>query len=71
MTHFFKVFIEFVTMLLLFHGFFVCFFGHEAYRILHPQPGIEPASLALEVKFLTTGPLGKSLNFNLKKNFEV
>ena len=65
MTHFFKVFIEFVTMLLLFYGFLVFFFfGHEACRILHPQPGIEPASLALEVKFLTTGPPGKSLNFN-------
>ena len=31
--------------------------------ILVPQPGIEPASRALEGGFLTTGPPGKSLLF--------
>ena len=29
-----------------------------------PQPGIEPASLALEGGFLTTGPPGKLPQFN-------
>ena len=33
----------------------------EAYGILLPQPGIEPASPALQGGFLTTGPSGKSL----------
>ena len=32
----------------------------EACGILVPQPGIEPASLALEGQFLTYGPPGKS-----------
>ena len=30
-------------------------FGHEACGILAPQPGIEPAPLALEGEVLTTG----------------
>ena len=34
---------------------------HETCEILAPQPGIEPALLALEGKILTTGPWGKSL----------
>jgi len=29
--------------------------------ILVPYPGVKPASPALEVRFLTTGPPGKSL----------
>ena len=29
-------------------------------RILVPQPGIKPESSALEVRFLTTGPPGKT-----------
>ena len=33
----------------------------EPQGILIPWPGIEPISPALEVKFLTTGPPGKSL----------
>ena len=33
--------------------------------ILVPQPGIEPASRALEGRFLTTGPPGKSLTLFL------
>ena len=35
--------------------------------ILVPWPGIEPASSALQVGFLTTGPLGKSLGLLKKK----
>ena len=38
----FKVFIEFVTMLLL---FYVWYFGLEAHGILVSQPVIEPAPL--------------------------
>ena len=37
-----------------------CFFGHEAYSILAPQPGIEPTPPALEGEVLTTGRPGKS-----------
>ena len=41
----FKVFIEFVTIVLL----FLCFgFGHKACGILAPGPGIKPAPPALE-----------------------
>ena len=47
-TNFFKVFIEFVTTLLL-------FFGHEARGILAPWPGVKPVPPALEDnKVLTT-----------------
>ena len=42
-------------------SFLFCFFGHEACRILAPQPGIEPAFPALEGKVLTTGLPRKSL----------
>ena len=56
----FKVFIEFVTILLLFYVF--GFFGHEACGILAPWPGIEPIPPALEGKVLATGPPGKSCN---------
>ena len=52
----FKVFIEFVTVLLLFSLMF-WFFGHEACGILVPPPGIKPAPPALE-EVLTTGPQG-------------
>ena len=55
----FKVFIEFITVLILFYVVF--FSGHEACRILAPWPGMEPTSLALEGEVLTTGPPGKSL----------
>ena len=54
----FKVFIEFVTILLLFFMFW--FFGGEACGILAPRPGIEPAPPALEGEVLTPGPPGKS-----------
>ena len=43
------------------------FFGHEACRILDPQPGIEPSPAALEGKVLTTGPPGKSPVIALEK----
>ena len=56
----FKLFIEFVTILLLPCFIFILIFGHEAHEILVPQPGIEPESLALEGEILTTGPPGKS-----------
>ena len=36
------------------------FFGHKAYRILAPWPGVEPTPPALKGKVLTTGPPGKS-----------
>ena len=42
----FKVFIESVTILLLFYTFWLC--GPEACRILAPQPGIKPIPPALE-----------------------
>ena len=50
----FKVFIEFVTILLL---FYVLATRHHV--ILVPQPGIEPAHPRLEGIVLTTGPPGK------------
>lgn len=53
MDHF-KVFIEFITILLLFYGFVP--FGHEACGILAPQPGIKPIRLAMEGEVLTTQP---------------
>ena len=55
----FELFIEFVTILLLFYV--LVFFGSEACGILAPRPGIEPVPPALEGKVLTTGPPGKSL----------
>ena len=58
----FKVFIEFVTIMFK-------FFGPELYGILAPQPGIEPATLALEDEVLTTGPPGKSTFRFSKKKF--
>ena len=53
----FKVFIEFVTVLLL---FYVLLFGCQACGILAPQPGINPEAPALEGGVLTTGLPGKS-----------
>lgn len=50
----FTVFIEFITILLLFYGFVP--FGHEACGILAPQPGIKPIRLAMEGEVLTTQP---------------
>ena len=76
----FKVFIEFVTVLLLLFltslleynclqycfCFMFWFFGHEAHGILAPRPGIEPSPRAMEGEVLTTGPPGKSLLLVLK-----
>ena len=53
----FKVFVEFVTVLLL---FMFWFFGHEACWILVLRPGTQSVPLALEGKVLTTGLPGKS-----------
>ena len=33
-------------------------FGHEAYGVLAPLPGMEPTGSALEGEVLTTGPPG-------------
>ena len=55
----FKVFIEFITTLLLFSCF--VFFGHEAYGVLAPWLGIEPTPASLDGKVFTTRPPGKSL----------
>ena len=51
---FFKVFIEFVTILLLFFVFRFWAMGHET---LAPSPRIEPTPPALEGEVLTTGQL--------------
>ena len=55
----FEVFIEFVTMLFLFYGLFVCF-RCKACGIFASWPRIQLALPALEGKVLTTGPPGKS-----------
>ena len=62
----FKVFIEFVTILLLFYIYIYFFFGHETCEILTPQPRVEDAPPILKGKILTTGLPGKSLPFVLK-----
>ena len=59
-----KVFIEFVTLLLLFYV--LIFFCHEAYGMLAPRLGIKPATPALEGEVLPTGPPGKSLIWEYK-----
>ena len=56
---FWKVFIEFITILFL---FVFCFFGHESCEILAPRPGIEHAPPAFEGEVLTTGLPGKPLD---------
>ena len=61
----FKVFIEFVTILLLFYVL-VFIFGPEAWGFLVHLPGIKPTPPALEGEVLTTGPSGKSLFASLK-----
>ena len=57
MSTIFKVFIGFVTILLLFH---ILDLGPKAYGILAPWPGVEHAPPAMESKVLTTGSPGKS-----------
>ena len=58
MDHF-KVFIE------LKHKYYFCsmccFFGHEAWGILAPRPGIKPTPPALEGEVIITGPRGSLL----------
>ena len=54
----FKVFIEFVTILLLFYV--LVFLAHG---ILAPWPGIKPSPSAQEGEVSTTGSPGKSLMF--------
>ena len=56
----FRVFIKFVTILLL---FYVLVFGHEACGILASWPGVKLTPPASEGKVLTTGQPGKSLKF--------
>ena len=64
----FKVFIELVTILLMFYVLVFFFFGHEACGILAPRQGIKPTTPVLEGKILTTGPPGKSPYCILKCN---
>ena len=54
----FKVFIEFITVLLVFYTWFLAL-RHTGSQL--PDPWIEPASPALEGGVLTTGRPGKSL----------
>ena len=54
---FFKFFIEFVKILLLFHV--LVFFGHKAYGILASLQETEPIQPVLEGEVSTTRPLGK------------
>ena len=54
----FKVFIELITISLLFYVF--GFFGHEACGILASRSGIKPAPLAREGKVLNHRTAGKS-----------
>ena len=49
MDHFKSFYWIFFTILVLFYG---VFFGHKACGILSPQPGIEPATPALEGEVL-------------------
>ena len=63
MDHFFKVFIEFITILFLFYVlgfFFFFFFGCKACGILVPQPGITLVCPALEGEIFDTGPPGRA-----------
>ena len=62
----FKVFIEFVTILLLFYALF---FWPQGCRSLAPWWGIESTSSALEGEVLTTGLLGKSCQHSYFTSF--
>ena len=59
----FKVFIEFVTILLL---FYILAFWPQSMWDLSSQPGIEPTPPALEGGILTTGLPGKSQETHFK-----
>ena len=54
----FKVFIEFVTILLLLWS---GFFGHGRCGVLPSPPELEPSPTSFEGEVLMTGPPGKSL----------
>ena len=60
-----KVFIESVTILLLFSFWFLC---HEGPGILAPRSGIKPAAPALGGEVLTTGLLDKFPELFLNAN---
>ena len=62
----FKVFTEFVKMLLLLYVLRVFFFGLEACGILSPQPETKLAPPAMEGEVLTMGPPGKSSPYSLQ-----
>ena len=64
----FKVFIEFVTRLLLFYALV---FWPRAMWDLNSLPGIEPSPPALEGKVLTTGPPGKSPFLTVLRLFSI
>ena len=61
----FKVFIAFVTILLLLYALFL--FGLEECRILNPQPGTEPEPPGFEGEVLTPGAPGKPLRVYILK----
>ena len=61
----FKVFIAFVTILLLLYALFI--FGLEESRILTPQPSTKPEPCEFEGEVLTTGPPGKPLRAYILK----
>ena len=61
----FKVFIEFVTILLL---YLLSFFCCKSCRTLAPWPGSEPAPPALRGEVLNTEPLKKSLHKGLNED---
>ena len=65
----FKVFIDFVTTLLL----FLCsgFLATRHAGILAPRPGIEPTPSALEGSVLAPGPPGKPLSFYLTDSWRA
>ena len=56
----FKVFTEFVTILLLFYVLII--FGRKVCETLALSPGIKPVAPGLD-QVLTTGPPGKSLRW--------
>ena len=59
----FKVFIEFVILLLL---FYILDFWLQGIRILAPRPRIKPALPTLEGEVLTSGPPAKSQSVKVK-----
>ena len=66
---FFKVFIEFYSIVSILWLVFFFFFGQEACGILAPQPGIETTPPVLEGEVLATGPPGKSLCLSFVRTF--